>query len=287
MKKIYLLTFISILSGTLATARTYTLGSGKWTDATVWKSVYPGNTIKAEDIVIVTGQLTMNTGILVEGTLQVEKGASMIGMKDLIITKSGKFVNNGNTVMNRIVNEGSIQNNLVMEAMNDIDNKGSMDNNSSMIAGNDFNNFGGGANGTSGDYFINNNLLTSIGSSFGENVRVKVGNEIENSEKPANNASPFVLNTSFNLIGVELSIENPKKIDVVSYSIERSTDGKNYKKVDAINVDETGETASYIDNNANHELIYYRVTATDKQGKETQLPISTVHTGNVFSTVNE
>ena len=160
MKTLYVI-FVATFISNFATAKTYTLASGKWTDAKIWNNNYPGTTIKAEDIVIIKGQVTMNTGIIVEGSLTVDKGAFMVGMKDLVISKSGKFVNNGNTVMNRIVNEGTINNNLIMEAMTDVDNKGLIENNNNMVAGNNLENFGGTAKGTNGAYFVNNNLFTS------------------------------------------------------------------------------------------------------------------------------
>ena len=84
--------------------KTYTLNSGKWSDACVWNGEYIGSTIKADDVVIITGQITMNTSLVVEGTLQVEHGAGMVGMKDLVVAKGGKFINNGNTVMKRMLN---------------------------------------------------------------------------------------------------------------------------------------------------------------------------------------
>ena len=171
MKILYTILAASFITN-IANAKTYTVSSGKWTDKKIWNNEYPGTTIKADDVVIITGQVTMNEGIVVEGTVTVEKGACMIGMKDLVILKSGKFINNGNTVMKRIVNEGSIDNNLIMEAMMDIDNKGNIGNNNNMVAGNNFENFGGKAAGNSGAYFIENSVYTSPASSFGKDIKV-------------------------------------------------------------------------------------------------------------------
>lgn len=99
---------MAMLLALMVQAKTYTIGSGKWSDPRVWGSQYPGSTIKAGDVVIITGQVTLTTPIVVEGILRIEKGGSMAGMKDLTIAKSGRLINNGSTVVRRIVNEGSI-----------------------------------------------------------------------------------------------------------------------------------------------------------------------------------
>ncbi|GEM_PF-1564639 len=270
-------TFYTILALTLAAefadAKTYTLGSGKWTDAKIWNNDYPGTTIKADDIVIITGQVTVNTGIVVDGMLTVEKGAFMVGMKDLVISKSGKFINNGNTVMKRIINEGTIDNNLVMETMNDMDNKGLIENNNNVVAGNNFENFGGDAKGNGGAYYVNNNVFTSPSSNFGVQVKVFYGNEIENSEKTAPTASLF-LNASFNSNnGVVLNIANPQKLNIISYRLEKSLDGSNYTLLGILS-DNNGNT-NFTDSKIGSNLTYYRVKALSANGEEIILPIAT------------
>ena len=283
--------FHTILAASLitniASAKTYTLGSGKWTDAKVWNNDYPGTTIKAEDVVVITGQVTMNAGIVVEGNLTVDKGAFMVGMKDLVISKSGKFVNNGNTVMNRIVNEGTINNNLFMEAMTDVDNKGLIENNNNMVAGNNLENFGGKANGTNGAYFVNNNLFTSPASKFGEQVKVFYGNSIEKSQQTVK-AAPLFLNVSFKAnSGVVLNILNPESLNISTYRIEKSLDGNNYTLLET--VASNNATTNYTDAKLSNSLTYYRVKAVDKNGKEIILPIATVKTpesANALTLVN-
>jgi len=274
MKKISTL-FAAITIFATANAKTYTVSSGKWTDAKVWGGEYAGSTIKANDVVIITGQVTMNTSIVVEGTLQVEKGAGMIGMKDLVVAKSGKFVNNGNTVMNRIVNEGTINNNLIMEAMSDFDNKGAIDNNNNIVAGNNLNNFGGNANGKGGAYFANNNISNSASAKFGNDVKVFYGNAIEN--QLSSISSSFNLNANVKMGGVELSVSNPSKTDVALFSIEKSNDGKNFNLLEMVTNSSKGDVAmSYTDNNVNNNLTYYRVKAISSNGNETVLPLAAV-----------
>ncbi len=274
MKKIStLLTAIIIFSA--ANAKTYTVGSGKWSDASVWGGQYIGSTIGAGDVVIITGQITMNTSIVVEGTLQVEKGAGMVGMKDLVVAKNGTFVNNGNTVMKRIVNEGTINNNLIMEAMMDIDNKGAIANNNNMVAGNNLNNFGGNAAGNGGAYFVNNNVSASASSKFGSNVKVFYGSAIENGT--ASIGAALNLNATVKMNAVELSVSNPSKVDVSLFSIEKSTDGVNFTLVEMVsNISKSEVAMTYTDNNASNNLTYYRVKAINANGVETVLPVATV-----------
>ena len=107
-------TLLTLMIVNFASAKTYILESGKWTDAKVWGNQYPGTTIKAGDVVIIKGQVVLTTPVTIEGTLQVEKGAYMVGMQTLLIAETGKFVNNGNTVMKGIVNEGTINNNMII-----------------------------------------------------------------------------------------------------------------------------------------------------------------------------
>src|SRR5580704_2630246 len=138
MKRTYPVILIILIITNSLYAKTYTLTSGKWTDQELWGDNYPGAIIKSGDIVIVTGSVVINIPVTIEGTLQIEKGASMLGNKDLIISRNGTFINNGNTVMEHIVNEGTIMNSMSMDAINNIDNTGHINNTSNMVAGNDF-----------------------------------------------------------------------------------------------------------------------------------------------------
>ncbi|MCW5908411.1 MAG: hypothetical protein KIS94_11165 [Chitinophagales bacterium] len=276
MKKLYTLLSAAILLSFNTQAKTYTLGSGKWNDANTWNGDYAGNTVKAGDVVIITGQVTVTNPVLVEGVLKVEKGASMVGMKDLVVTKNGTFVNNGNTVMKRIINEGTIENNLIMEAMLDIENRGSMDNSSNVVAGNNMQNYGGNAKGNGGAYFINNNITTSPSAKFGSDVKVFYGNAIENSNTAE--VSALGLEATISENSVVLNVTNPSKIAVSLFSIEKSHDGKSFTLVDMISkVNNDSDVAmNYTDTKINSNLTYYRVKAINTAGEETVLPIATV-----------
>ncbi len=179
-------TLVTLMIVNFASAKTYILESGKWTDAKVWNNQYPGTTIHADDVVIIRGQVVLTTPIVIEGTLEVEKGAYMVGMQTLLISKSGMFINNGNTVMKGIVNEGTINNNLIMEAKADADNLGIIDNNNLISASHNFNNLRGTAGGKGGLYIADNKINGSPEATFGNEVRFLVGNETEialNTEK--------------------------------------------------------------------------------------------------------
>lgn len=285
MKKFYLLFTASLMLAGAADAKTYTIGSGKWNDAKIWNGDYAGTTVKAEDVVIISGQVTITTPIVVEGVLRVEKGASMVGMKDLMVTSSGTFVNNGNTVMKRIINEGTINNNLIMEAMMDIENKGSIDNNNNMVAGNNLQNYGGDASGKGGAYFINNNISTSPAATFGSDVKVFYGNAIEN--QPTASAVSMNLDAKIDNNSVVLNVSNPEKVSVSMFAVEKSNDGKNFTLLEMINkVNAADEIAmSYTDTKVNSNMTYYRVKAINSNGDETVLPVATVKMpfDNVFS----
>jgi hypothetical protein len=272
MKKVYTI-LATILMMNVANAKTYTLGSGKWNDAKVWNGEYTGSTVKADDVVIITGHITVTNPIVVEGTLRIEKGASMVGMRDLTIAKGGKLVNFGNTVMNRIFNEGTIDNNLILEAMNNITNKGAIENNNNMVAGNNFMNFGGNASGKSGAYFVDNDIQTSPNAKFGSDVRIFYGNANETASN--DNSANMNLDAAIRANTVVLSVSNPKNEAVAIFAIEKSNDGKNFQLIDMVSNTSTS-TMTYTDSKINSNLTYYRVKAISTNGYETTLPVATV-----------
>lgn len=281
MKKVY--TILAILATTASFAKTYTVGSGKWSDSKVWNNEYVGATIHANDVVIVTGNMTVNTSLVVEGTLQVEKGASLVGMKDLVIAKGGKFVNNGNTVLKNIINEGTVNNNMIMEAMGNIENRASIDNNNNMVAGNNFSNISGTAAGKSGAYFVNNVISNSTTAKFGSDVRVFYGNAIENAAATSTTAT---LNANLKNNAVELSLAGELS-NVSLYSVEKSNDGKNFQLVDMVSASANG--FNYTDTKINSDITYYRVKAISTMGEETTLPIASAKApfANAYSMVTE
>ena len=184
MKKLYILLTAALFTATVAQAKTYVVNSGKWTDAAAWNGDYAGTTISEGDVVIITGSVTMNTNVVVAGTVKVEKGASMVGMKDLVVTKTGMLVNHGNTVMKTIVNEGIINNNLVLETMVNFENKGIIGNDNTIVAGNNIHLYDGKAEGNGGTYFANNTVVSNSAAVIGKDVKVLEGGILMD-EQPA------------------------------------------------------------------------------------------------------
>ena len=184
MKKLYFILAAALLTATVAEAKTYVVSSGKWTDAAAWNGDYAGTTINEGDVVVITGSVTMNTNVVIAGTVKIEKGASMVGMKDLVVTKTGMLVNHGNTVMKNIVNEGIINNNLILETMVNFENKGVIGNDNTILAGNNIHFYDGKAEGNGGTYVANNTVVSSTASQIGKDVKVLEGGILMD-EQPA------------------------------------------------------------------------------------------------------
>lgn len=193
MKKLYIILAAALLTASAAEAKTYTLGSGKWTDAAIWNGDYAGTTVKEGDVVIIAGNVTMNANVVIAGTVKIEKGGSMVGMKDMVVTSTGMFVNHGNTVMKSIVNEGVINNNLILETMVNFENKGIIGNDNSIVAGNNIHLYNGNAAGKGGTYFANNNVITSPAAVIGSDVKVLYGNMMDAATLPAINADAVIV----------------------------------------------------------------------------------------------
>ncbi|MCW3126143.1 MAG: hypothetical protein JWO03_1801 [Bacteroidetes bacterium] len=175
MKKINTIITLTILvlSVNFATAKTYVaINSGKWSDASTWENGAPGNEIAATDEVIVKNHITMNTDVAVKGTLTIEKGKTVMSNKSLFIANGGKVNNNGNLTVKRIVNEGTINNNSMIESMNDMENKGTITNNQNLVAGTNLLNFGGNIEGNKGTYFANGTVVASNNAKFGNNIKI-------------------------------------------------------------------------------------------------------------------
>ena len=192
MKKLYITLAAALLTVTAIQAKTYTVSSGKWTDAAAWNGDYAGTTIKEGDVVIIAGNVTMNTNVIVAGTVKIQKGASMVGMKDMVVTKTGMFVNHGNTVMKSIVNEGTINNNLILETMVNFENKGIIGNDNSIIAGNNIHLYDGNAAGNGGTYFANNSVISSPAAIIGSDVKVLQGDMLSTASQPVQNTAAIV-----------------------------------------------------------------------------------------------
>ena len=173
LKNLIILAAVIFTLNFSASAKTYVaINSGKWSDIATWENGAPGNEIKADDEVIVKNHITMNQDVAVKGKLTIEKGNTIMSNKSLFVAPTGKVVNNGNLTVKRIVNEGSIANNSMMESMQELENKGTIANNQNMVAGTNILNFGGSIEGNKGTYFANGTVVSSNGAKFGNDVKI-------------------------------------------------------------------------------------------------------------------
>ena len=161
-------------------AKTYTIGSGNWPDSLLWGGEYIGSTIKAGDIVVITGHITLTTPLFVEGTIQVEGGGALEGMQDITILNGGVFENKGNTVVRRVINEGVLINNLMLQAMTGIENKCAMVNYNTLISGINVECRGGDVFGGDGKPVITYTLVSSDETDFEIAVAVFCNTKVEN-----------------------------------------------------------------------------------------------------------
>lgn len=245
-------------------AKTYTaINSGKWSDAKTWENGTPGNEISTNDVVVVKSHITINTEVAVQGTLIIEKGFTVISNRSIHVTTTGTIVNNGNVTFKKLINEGKINNNSMIEAMGDIENRGDITNNSNAVAGTNLLNFGGSIQGKKGAYFANANVIASSGAVFGNDVKIYHSGDQNTGIETAMKLDADVLNHT-----VLLSVENPNKETVKSVVVERSFDGKNYSVV----AEMSASSLVYQDKNIDSELVHYKV----KVNGSTYLPTATV-----------
>jgi len=177
--------------------------------------------------------------------------------------------------MKRIINEGTINNNLIMEAMMDIENKGVIDNNN-MVAGNNFENFGGNATGKDGAYYVNSNISNSPSAKFGSDVKVYVANSANRTDAAQGNSMNLLAAVRNDV--VELNVLNPAKEKLSMVAIEKSRDGKHFSILHTIsNVNkENGLAFNYCDADLHTNVIYYRAKAINAMGEEIVLPVASV-----------
>ena len=169
--------FVGVLFTLSLHATTCTIHSGKWTDPLVWSNHYIGSTIIAGDMVIITGQVTMNTALVIEGTLEIKKGAGLIGMNNLTISKNGKLLNNGNTVVKEMVNRGNISNSGCLEAITNIENQSAIENTSHIIACNNLSSSSGNISGRDGSFYGNHSVSISASTEVSSGIKFFCENE--------------------------------------------------------------------------------------------------------------
>lgn len=249
------LTLAAIITVNFSFGKTFTtINSGKWSDASTWDNGTPGALVAANDEVIVKNHITMNVDVAVKGTLTIGKGISVMSNKTLIIATEGKLVNNGNLTVKRIVNEGTINNNSMIESMNDIENEGSVNNNSNMMVGTNLLNFGGNVAGIEGTYFANGTVLASLDAKFGKNIKIYANPDQNNST-----ASTMSLEAEQISGNVILTVNNPNNEPVNEFTIEKSYNGKTFERVTDVTASNSTIAMVYQDKNIAQETVSYKV----------------------------
>ena len=263
-----LITLAALFIVNFSFGKTYiAINSGKWSEVSTWENGAPGNTISADDEVIIKNHITMNTDVAVSGTLTLEKGTSMMSNKTLVITNVGKLVNNGNLTVKRIVNEGTINNNSMIESMNDIENKGTVNNNSNIMAGTNILNFGGNVAGNQGTYFANGSVISSTDAKFGNNVKI-----YSSPSQTASTESNMSLDAQAINGNVMLTVNNPNGESVKKFTIEKSYNGTTYEVVTDVTPSNSTVAMVYQDKNVSQETVHYKV----KINGSNYLPLATV-----------
>ncbi len=219
----------ALLAAKNSEAKTYTAAQhGKFTDEKIWFPSYPGNNIDANDSIIITSQVVLNTPLSIAGVFTVEKGASFQGNKDVAISQTGKLVNKGNTVVRRLLNEGQLDNQLVFETMLEIENRGAINTSSATVAGTSLLNQNGILSGTKGSYFSNSTIISSPASVYEKGVKVF---EASYTNPMAEIDEALYCNSTLNAFAsgkqsVRIEIAHSGKEKFSSIILEKSTDGK-------------------------------------------------------------
>jgi hypothetical protein len=256
-----------------AEATTYIASQhGKFTDEKIWHPNYPGSNIAANDSVIISAQVVLNTALSIAGVLTIEKGASFQGNKDVAINQSGKLVNKGNTVVRRLLNEGRLDNQLVFETMLEVENHGTINTSSATIAGTSLLNQNGVLSGTQGSYFSNSTIISSPASIYEKGVKVFEASytnpmaEIDEALFCSSTLNAFALGKQ----SVRIEINHLGKEKFSSIVLEKSTDGKYFQPIAEIEL--KNNKYSIEDMQVNSDQTFYRAFAYDADGRKYRFP---------------
>jgi hypothetical protein len=273
MKKFNIYILVCLLLSSGVSAKTFTIvNSGKWSDVSIWQDGSVSNQIEEGDVVLVKSHIMINVDLIVKGTLIVDKGFSMMSNKSIFITKSGKFINDGNVSVKRLFNEGIINNNAMLESMLDIENKGILDNNVNMVAGSNLLNFGGNVKGRNGTYFANSSVVSSPSATFSKDINMFYGGETSTTTTTTTANTSMKLETEVVKNNIMLTVSNPNKETANNFSIERSFDGKNFETISEVKGSTDNVAMIFQDKNIENDLVHYKV----KVNGGAYLPLATV-----------
>lgn len=149
MRKRRTLTFILLLGISFSVqAATVFLPSGRWSE------VYSKNTVEAGTKLVITGHVTVDIPLLILGSIEIAKGASLSGLKPVYIAPAGSLHNEGNIVLKSLLNSGQIVNNGIIDLMYDLENEGILQNNHLINCARSFYCHGGTLGGGNSRYYI-------------------------------------------------------------------------------------------------------------------------------------
>lgn len=109
---LFMLAFYSIS----AAQTTYTFTGemdDRYENAANWTPAYPGTTVEANSIVLIEGVAVATEALTVNGTLHIVAGGSLeVEFEDLLISKTGKLMNDGEFYAATVHNAGMLNNNF-------------------------------------------------------------------------------------------------------------------------------------------------------------------------------
>lgn len=136
-----LLVFIAIRFPLQATVFV-TNKAGVYSEAAIWNPFYPGNIVKETDTLVISTTVEQNIDMVVKGTVIIKETGSLIGEKNVIIIKSGTFLNLGNSEFGLLTNRGAIYNQKNLAIKMDFVNSGNVINHNTIVVGNLLDNTG-------------------------------------------------------------------------------------------------------------------------------------------------
>ena len=269
----FVLAIVNNINATTFVAKAY----GKWSDPKVWSENQPaGNVVFQNDSVIIESDVLVDNAIEIEGTLLIKKNGKLMGNKPIVINRTGLYKNLGNGVYKNILNEGLIENEMIIESNADFENYGVVKNNNAIFSSSSIYNNGGYLDGNKGEYYAQNKFINSNNGTIGENVKMYVAEKNEKESVAAtNNLAKKTINLQAELYkgnNVSLTVMvGDAKVDF--FKIERSYNGIDFKEIGEFYVENTlPEYKIYEEKDAKAGLVWYRVRPISSEVAANYLP---------------
>ncbi len=270
----------ALVIGTLAfanicLAKTYVASSsGKWSSPSTWEGEQPTKSINSDDVVIIKNHVLAADDISINGMLVIERNASFISSKSIVVANNGQLINNGSLSVKRMMNEGKVENNGDFETMNEFQNNGNISNSQNVVVGTNMLNQGGRIEGQNGSYFANDELISSKDATYGDNVKIFYG-----TKAPMNTTSKdFNVEVATSDNNVTLTVQNISDKRVIGYEVTKSNDGETFTPI-ANNQNAKADYLIVQDNNNMNGVVHYKITALTASGK-INMPTTSVSLGN-------